>query len=231
MKQIAECVKEAYPDHNAWDSSHPYFDPKSDASKPTWMMVDVEFKSRLNFLVGLKLLQVLSQLNDVPACISTYLTQEHLKAIKTMPLLSRARLSVQTTSTVVSSKVHLSNTTWFQNYWQLDSQAYDAVILLGTHGGWEELLAKKIEEKKVAVKAEKKEKRSTPLKKKSKKGKQVVKEEEIDAEEEEEESVQDDEEEVEEKKSVAKKVVKVKQEIKDEIETPDNRRSKRLKKV
>ncbi|BGP26698.1 hypothetical protein JCM10295v2_005651 [Rhodotorula toruloides] len=39
---IAKVVKEGYPDHNAWDPKHPYYDPKSDPDEPRWYMVDVE---------------------------------------------------------------------------------------------------------------------------------------------------------------------------------------------
>jgi predicted RNA-binding protein with PUA-like domain len=44
---IAEVVRESYPDHTALDPHDPHFDPKSDASAPTWMMVDIRAKKRL----------------------------------------------------------------------------------------------------------------------------------------------------------------------------------------
>jgi len=40
---ICKCTKEGYPDYNAWDRNHPYFDPKSKEGEPTWFMVDVGF--------------------------------------------------------------------------------------------------------------------------------------------------------------------------------------------
>lgn len=40
----AEIVKEGYPDHFALDSSHKYFDPKSEADNPRWFMVDIKLK-------------------------------------------------------------------------------------------------------------------------------------------------------------------------------------------
>lgn len=40
---LAEIVREAYPDHTAWDPASPYHDPKSTPEKPRWMMVDVRF--------------------------------------------------------------------------------------------------------------------------------------------------------------------------------------------
>lgn len=36
---LAEVSKEAYPDHNAWDPDHPYFDAKSKEDNPKWFMV------------------------------------------------------------------------------------------------------------------------------------------------------------------------------------------------
>lgn len=39
---VARVVREAYPDHFAFDSGHRYFDPKSKPESPTWVMVDVQ---------------------------------------------------------------------------------------------------------------------------------------------------------------------------------------------
>lgn len=41
---IAEVVREAYPDHFAFEPGHKYFDPKSDPDNPRWVMVDVQAK-------------------------------------------------------------------------------------------------------------------------------------------------------------------------------------------
>lgn len=38
---ICEVVREGYPDHTAFDSKDPHFDPKSRRDEPTWYMVDV----------------------------------------------------------------------------------------------------------------------------------------------------------------------------------------------
>jgi len=38
---VAEVVREAYPDHFAWDPESPYFDAKSSPENPRWVMVDV----------------------------------------------------------------------------------------------------------------------------------------------------------------------------------------------
>ncbi|BGP64919.1 hypothetical protein NBRC10512v2_006288 [Rhodotorula toruloides] len=82
---IAKVVKEGYPDHNAWDPKHPYYDPKSDPDKPRWYMVDVE----------------LSTLSPSPSSSSTlpeslsYLSPTFLSSLSDSTLLRRGRLSVQ----------------------------------------------------------------------------------------------------------------------------------------
>ena len=40
---VAQVVREAYPDHTAFDPSDKHYDPKSDPANPTWMMVDVGY--------------------------------------------------------------------------------------------------------------------------------------------------------------------------------------------
>lgn len=39
---VSEVVREAYPDHTAFDPKDPHFDPKSKRDMPTWYMVDVK---------------------------------------------------------------------------------------------------------------------------------------------------------------------------------------------
>ena len=39
---IIKIVKEAYPDHSAWDKKSEYFDTRSTPEKPVWDMVDVK---------------------------------------------------------------------------------------------------------------------------------------------------------------------------------------------
>jgi len=39
---IVEVVKEAYPDHFAWEEGHRYHDPKASPKNPIWSMVDVK---------------------------------------------------------------------------------------------------------------------------------------------------------------------------------------------
>lgn len=40
---VADVVREAYPDHTAFDPGHKHFDPKSRREHPTWDMVDIRF--------------------------------------------------------------------------------------------------------------------------------------------------------------------------------------------
>lgn len=41
----AQIVREAYPDHTAWDAADHHYDPKSSADNPIWLMVDIRLKS------------------------------------------------------------------------------------------------------------------------------------------------------------------------------------------
>jgi predicted RNA-binding protein with PUA-like domain len=38
----ARIVREAYPDHTAWDSNSKYYDAKSSPDNPIWLMVDIK---------------------------------------------------------------------------------------------------------------------------------------------------------------------------------------------
>lgn len=40
---VAKVVREAYPDHLAFDPADKHYDPKSDPANPIWMMVDVGY--------------------------------------------------------------------------------------------------------------------------------------------------------------------------------------------
>ena len=40
----AVVVREAYPDHTAWDPKDSHFDPRSTPDNPVWMMVDIRFE-------------------------------------------------------------------------------------------------------------------------------------------------------------------------------------------
>ncbi|MCA9105534.1 MAG: EVE domain-containing protein [Planctomycetales bacterium] len=77
---IATVVKEAYPDHTAFDAKDPHYDPKSDPDNPRWMMVDM----RLDQILKNPL--TLAELRDTPG-------------LGQMELLRRgSRLSVQPVS-------------------------------------------------------------------------------------------------------------------------------------
>lgn len=51
---IVEIVREAYPDHTAFDANEKYFDAKSDPDNPRWVMVDVRFVRKLKHPIPLK---------------------------------------------------------------------------------------------------------------------------------------------------------------------------------
>ncbi len=64
---IARVVREAYPDHFAFDPAHKYYDPKSNATDPTWFMFDVQ-------------------------AISEFIEPITLTSLKSQPALMRMRL-------------------------------------------------------------------------------------------------------------------------------------------
>jgi predicted RNA-binding protein with PUA-like domain len=51
---IAQVVREAYPDHTAFDPKDGHYDPKSKREAPTWMMVDIKFVRKLKRTIGLQ---------------------------------------------------------------------------------------------------------------------------------------------------------------------------------
>jgi predicted RNA-binding protein with PUA-like domain len=50
---IAMVVKEAYPDHTAFDPHDKHYDPKSKRDRPTWYMVDIELERELTRVITL----------------------------------------------------------------------------------------------------------------------------------------------------------------------------------
>lgn len=50
---IVEVVREAYPDHTAFDPDDPHYDPKCDPDDPRWLMVDVKYVRKLPRTVSL----------------------------------------------------------------------------------------------------------------------------------------------------------------------------------
>lgn len=51
---VVEIVREAYPDHTAFDPEDHHFDPKSDADNPRWFMVDVKLVEKFSRVVSLR---------------------------------------------------------------------------------------------------------------------------------------------------------------------------------
>ena len=62
---IAKVVREAYPDHFAFDPSHKYFDPKSDQEKPVWFMVDVQAQYSFKQPIPLEKLKTIPGLENM----------------------------------------------------------------------------------------------------------------------------------------------------------------------
>lgn len=144
----------------AFDTSHPYYDPKSSKDSPTWYMVNVRFVSRLKHPVTLAWVKKLAGLNKPPEGVA-YIGAEGLKAIKEMPLVNRGRLSVQPVS----------------------EEAYDAIVAMGEKGGMDELPPPKKSRAKESK--EEAEDEDVPPPKKSKAGAKVKREQEDELSEEE----------------------------------------------
>ncbi|TFK62720.1 DUF55-domain-containing protein [Pluteus cervinus] len=112
----AEVAKMAYPDYTAWDSSHPYFDAKSDKDSPRWYMVDLLFKSRTRHFVPLSLIKrIASGQGDQPPEEVKYIGEDGVRALKAMDLVTRGRLSVQ----------------------RVEEDAWEAITKLAENGGWD----------------------------------------------------------------------------------------------
>ena len=63
---IMEVVREGYPDHTAFDPESQYFDPKSDPSKPRWMMVDIKYVRHTRRLIPLAEIKEQKALESMP---------------------------------------------------------------------------------------------------------------------------------------------------------------------
>jgi len=112
---FAEVSKEAYPDYTAWDSSHPYYDPKTDKENPKWFMVDVTFEARAAHFVPLALLRRIAAASEPPSEVA-YIGEDGVKAIKGMALVNRGRLSVQ----------------------RVEEKTWDLIQTMAARGGWED---------------------------------------------------------------------------------------------
>ncbi|MCC7200050.1 MAG: EVE domain-containing protein [Gammaproteobacteria bacterium] len=58
---VMRIAREGYPDPSAFDPDDSHFDPKSDPSKPTWYVVDVQLLRRFAQPVTLEALRALSE--------------------------------------------------------------------------------------------------------------------------------------------------------------------------
>jgi predicted RNA-binding protein with PUA-like domain len=63
---IMKVVREAYPDHTAFDPENRYHDPKSDPGSPRWYMVDVRYQRKLKRVVTLSELKEHPEMQDCP---------------------------------------------------------------------------------------------------------------------------------------------------------------------
>ena len=63
---IMKIVREAYPDHTAFDPREKYYDPKSDPGNPRWYMVDVRYIRKLKHLITLSELKACDALAELP---------------------------------------------------------------------------------------------------------------------------------------------------------------------
>ena len=62
---IAKVTRSAYPDHTSWDTSSPYYDPKSSEESPRWFMVDIELVEIFPSLIPLSSLKQDPALNEM----------------------------------------------------------------------------------------------------------------------------------------------------------------------
>jgi len=62
---VMKIIREAYPDHTAFDPDDPHFDAKSDPSKPRWDMVDVAFVDRFARTIGLVEMRAIQDLQEM----------------------------------------------------------------------------------------------------------------------------------------------------------------------
>ncbi len=62
---IVEIVREAYPDYTALDPESKYYDPKSSADEPRWVMVDVKFSQKFDEVLSLTALRQVDALSDM----------------------------------------------------------------------------------------------------------------------------------------------------------------------
>lgn len=62
---LCEVVKEAYPDHTAFDPNSEHPDPKSTPDNPRWLMVNVKFKAKFKRNVTLSQIKEMSEFSGI----------------------------------------------------------------------------------------------------------------------------------------------------------------------
>jgi predicted RNA-binding protein with PUA-like domain len=62
---VAKIVREAYPDHTAWDESDDHYDPQSPQDNPRWFMVDIQLDSIFDEPIPLPELRKLPELKQM----------------------------------------------------------------------------------------------------------------------------------------------------------------------
>ncbi|HVL80526.1 MAG TPA: EVE domain-containing protein [Actinomycetota bacterium] len=62
---VCEVVREAYPDHTAWEPGSRYHDPRSTPEEPLWFMPDVAFVERFPRYVTLAELRGVPELEEM----------------------------------------------------------------------------------------------------------------------------------------------------------------------
>ncbi len=91
---IAEIVREAYPDHTAFDLQSQYYDPKSPPEKPRWFMVDVQWKEDLKRTV------LLREMRNIPELITMKIMQKRQR-LSVMPVTKEEFNRIRTLGMVV----------------------------------------------------------------------------------------------------------------------------------
>jgi predicted RNA-binding protein with PUA-like domain len=77
---LAEVASHAYADPSQFDPESPYFDPKSSADAPRWVLVDVRYRRHL------------------PKPITLRELREHSDHLQGLPLLEKSQLSIMPVS-------------------------------------------------------------------------------------------------------------------------------------
>ena len=62
---VAKVVREAYPDHTAWDPNDHHYDPKSSADNPRWLMVDIQLEQIFDEPLSLESLRGVQSLAEM----------------------------------------------------------------------------------------------------------------------------------------------------------------------